>query len=183
MKKRKLIFKPLDNVQLHYLLVFSLFAAPFNIAAIPDILNDFWCFFLIAIFDFLIIGGFVLAKIIFWEKYVVDEIYITKYIKKQPVFKIKIEDVEKIFIKREKWYAFFVSLVGMILEAGPDEEKLTNTSIAFKRCEIIKKQKYRGFNSIKPDGYNELFEWCDCYSLRKAKKLCKRLGITPIYVK
>ena len=185
MKKRKLVFKTLDNVQLHFFLIFSLMMAPLNIAATPDLLNnfDFWAFLLLAILNFLIIGGFVLSKIIFWEKYVIDETYITKYVKKQPVFKIKIEDVEKIFIRKEKPYAFFVSLFYLVLEGPLDEDMLTNTSIAFKRCEIIKKPKYGRFYSIKPDGYNELFEWCDCYSLGKAKKLCKKLGITPTYVK
>ena len=186
MKKRKLVFKPLDNVQFHYFLLAMLAVLIPNIALITDFANSDLGFRIsMLIINSIIVFAFVLAKIIFWEKYVVDDIYITKYVKKRIVFRIKIKDVEKIFVRKEKGYEVLaIAVVSMLLaDPTPFEEKLTNTSIAFKRCEIIKEQKHRVLNSIKPDGYNELFEWCDCYSLRKAKKLCKRLGITPTYVK
>lgn len=185
MKKRKLIFKPLDNVQLCYLMMGAFVLLILNIGPIltGDIF-DFQEYWPVLIFDVLPFLGYILARIVFGGKYVVDDMYMTKYIKRAPVLKVKTSDIEKVFIRRGKWYYYFTAATRLLFWQEPDEEKLTNISFIFKRCEFVdRKQDQKSMKPLKTKEYEDYAEWYDCYSLKKAKKLCKRLGITPTYVK
>ena len=132
-----------------------------------------------------IICLFVMIRFFYPEKYVIEESYISKYKWKKLIFKIKISDIDKIFIRKNKWYSFFRFCLHFLFQTVPDGDALTCVSFVFKRCEAIKKVP-SGFNSrifLKPDSYNEHFEFGDVMSLAKCKKLCKKLNIEPTYVK
>ena len=65
----------------------------------------------------------------------------------------------------------------------PESNHMTNISLVFSNCEILKKEKAEIVGtSLKTKDYNDFFEISDVISLRKAIKLCKCLNISPTFV-
>ena len=184
MKNKKLVIKPGDNFCFHMLLL-CMFVMFFTFDMIAILTREVSAINTTLIAHAVVFCLFALIRIFYWGKYVIDDSYMSKYMGKKLVFKIKISDVEKIFIRKNKWYSFFRFVFFFMLESVPNGKGLTCISFVFKHCEKIKKVsgEHNYDISLKPDSYNEYFERCDVMSLAKCKKLCKKLNIEPIYVK
>ncbi len=182
MKSKKYIFKPLDNIFLCYLFPFLLFFLPVDIALFGPHF-EINILLIVLITNTVSISVYLLARLIYPIRYEVDSASIVKYRYKKVIFKIQISDIEAIFIKKGKWYSFFPSILCAALGGMPDDTKMTNLSIVFKKCDILKAEKREFIGlSLKQEGYKDHFEMNEVLSLRKCRKICKKTGHKPIFV-
>ena len=179
MKIKQTTFKPLDNYHLHWLFSGFLVSLPFNLLLITDISN-LSLLITVAIMDTIILFSYIITRMVYPAKYVIEDGYLTKYRSRKKVFQIKLTDIEFVYIKRGKWYSCFVFFIKVVLGTISDESHMAGISILFHRCEVIKKEHRETFaSSLKGDDYPDMFEQCDIMSVKKCKKLCDIIGITP----
>ena len=183
MEKRKKVFKALDVVHCFYWFLFLVIFIPFDLTLI------FTPFDLSLLITVLCMNGiptliFILVRVFYNVKYIIDERYLVKYKGKKIVFKISIQDVETVFIRKAKWYAFFPFVLALVCGDIPKGKSLTCLSLVYQNCEIVKEEKREIKRpSLKNETYRSFFEHSEFFSLRKCKKICKKMGNDPIFVK
>lgn len=127
----------------------------------------------------------ILHYVFYPVKYVVDDTYLIKYRRKNIVFKIKISDLQKVYI----WKPSFTKTLSLVLDiftvAYNITPNFTIISFLFSDCEIDQNDKETEASKCslkqKEDGY--LCEKNESFSIRRCRKLCKALKIVPEYVK
>jgi hypothetical protein len=124
----------------------------------------------------------IFARILYPNKYIVDNNYLIKYRRKQIVFKIKIDDIKCIYIKRMRISSFFSFIYEAI--CGPFKKAHgTSISIAYKNHEIKEHEILElPRESLITDNCEELFQHCEILSYGKCIKLCKKIHMTPILI-
>ena len=181
MNKSKLTLKPLDNYHTHYLFLALIIFVPFDILLLT--VFDYMLLWVVLIMNILPFSVFLLIRILYRAKYSIDDICLTKYRGDDIVFCIKNNDIQKIFIKKGKWYSFLQFSFLVALGSSPDEQIMTNISILFKNCEVLKTEKRETLGaSLKTAEYEAFFEWNEIMSLKKCVRICKKIGVEPIFV-
>ena len=182
LKKKKLIIKPMDNYLFHLFLL-------------PMWLIIFGCLTALAINNRIMLNShlvisaivillFVFIRLFYPIKIVIDETELTMYKRKSILFKIKNKDIEKIFVKKGKWYAHFMFIFEGMCNSSPSIKHVTNLSIVFKNCEVFKKDKGPVEEIyIKPKEYDSYFDKTVTLSFFQCIRLCRFLNIPATIVR
>jgi len=123
---------------------------------------------------------FVLLRVFYSCKYVVDDIYITKYKYKKILFKIKIKDIKYVGIRKRPRFRLF-KFIFCILNYKFSMHYFDTISFIYNQCEYV--TAYRKFDDeayLKEflDNGNDNFEYVDLLPIKDAIKLCNAIGIT-----
>lgn len=180
MRKRNYTFKPLNNIHMLYLIFTLLIFTPFDITLLfhysPSLLIT------VVLMNMLPLAIFAIVRMFFNTKYVVDDDYVIKYHGKKIVLKIKISDVNGIYIKKAKWFSFFTFIYEAICSPFTQPHG-TSFSLVFEKCDVIYPLKQEiPRKSLISNNQKDLLEYCEILSFRRCKKLCKKLQIVPILV-
>lgn len=127
----------------------------------------------------------VLVRVFYPFKYEIDRDGITVYDRKNLILKLKREQIEKVYIRKEKCTGFFGWLLEFCLSYRIGAQ-CTSISFCFSESEIFRHricsiQREKLMTSL--DFKNELCEFNDFLTYRQCMKICKILGIDPIFVK
>ena len=176
--------KPLKAIQN---CIFSL-ALPFllltNLILIfsPDL--DPWVQRVFLLNDLHFIIAYLLGRLLYPVRYTIDKEGVTVYDRKRLVLKLKREQISKVYVRKERWSGFFRCLYGMVI-CYAIHPHCTSISFCFSESEICHQricsiQRKRLMTSL--DFKNELCEFNDFFTYRQCMKICKILGIEPIFV-
>ena len=177
-KDSKLRFKPLDNVRnVLFSFLMPLFSTPFIILLIVIIKEPEkgeGVAILVALVMLVLPWLVWLASWLFYPFfYVVDEEYLTKYKKEKVVFRVKIADIQAIFINKVRWTYYFKAFLDCLffyIIRTP-----TSISFVFQQCEVLTAYKQKNMevirNSLKDEKFKHCFEYVEILSYKKAKKI------------
>ena len=135
-------FKPLNNIHLYFMyLAYILNVVFFDIGCIIVCLDEFDVEFfitcvIITMIPFLV---YMIVRIIYPYKYVIDNEFLTKYKKNRIIFRIKIEDIKYIVIKKTNVLNFFKFIISAIVQSGVNltTSNLTTMSRIYEKCEVL----------------------------------------------
>ena len=179
MKKSLYTIKPLDNVHFLFLLPFVIFFVPFDLLLFTSAYEPILLIFVLIV-NTIPILIFILARLFYNRKFVVENGFLIKYHMKKVIFKIKISDIEKVFVRKGRWYAFPHFVFDMVAYLMPKNCKISCVSFVFKRCEMLKIDKMEFDRpELKSSLYNAYFEQSEFFSYTKIKRLCSIINITP----
>ena len=170
--------KPLNTIHIYVYTAFILLAMPLNILLLT-IKFDITLLLTSLIYHAVIVLCYLFTRLFYSTTYVIDDEFLTEYIKKDVVFKIKISDIEKIYIKKAKWYDFFAFWFDIIPSACCCSHGST-ISFVFNNYEILEERKTEiPRQSIKPRYIDKTaMEHVEIFSRRKCALLCKYLNIS-----
>ena len=177
-------FKPLKAIQNY---IFSL-ALPLllltNLILIfsPDLDPEVQRVFLLNDLHFII--AYLLGRLLYPVRYTIDKEGVTVYDRKRLVLKLKREQISKVYVRKERWGGFFKFLFELI-NSRTIYPHCTSISFCFSESEVCRQricsiQRKRLMTSL--DFKNELCEFNDFFTYRECMKICKILGIEPIFV-
>ena len=134
--------------------------------------------------DVFIVVLYILVRLLYPVKYEVDNNGITVRDGKRLVLKLKREQISKIFIQKERWGGFFKFLFELI-NSRTIYPHCTSISFCFSESEVCRQricsiQRKRLMTSL--DFKNELCEFNELFTYRECMKICRILGIEPIFV-
>lgn len=157
-----------------YLIQNAVFFATGNIESLPYTLT--WDAFIIALY--------LLGRLFYPVKYKIDKEGVIVYDGERLVLKLKREQISKIYIQKERWGGFFKCLFGLI-NSFTIYPHCTSISFCFSESEVCRQricsiQRKRLMTSL--DFKNELCEFNELFTYRECMKICKILGIEPIFV-
>ena len=126
----------------------------------------------------------VLVRVFYPFKYEIDREGITAYDRKSLILKLKREQIEKVYIRKEKCNGFFWWLLEL-LSLFKISPHCTSISFCFSESEVCRQricsiQRKRLMTSL--DFKNELCEFNELFTYRECMKICKILDIEPIFV-
>ena len=175
-------FKPQDNVHTCISVCAFLLLVPFDVMLLIG--KDSLSLLILLIINSASFLIAVISRLLYGRKYKIDDEYLIKYRHRKIIFKIKVADIDGVFIRRRSPWSFFVFIYYLVIGNGYiSGERLTNLSIVFKKCEVIKQDKDEAYRiSIKPEAFASYYEHCEIISFRKCKKICAQLGIDPIFI-
>lgn len=177
-------FKPIDNVCTGILFPYLIIAVPVSVGFLADGLArlDILSVILFSVFCILPLAVFILARVLYRYKYVVDGDKLVKYKGKEIVFKIKKQDINRIYIRKcgIKGYFDFIASYG-------DTAFCTAISLTYDDCDISIPQTYDPFYNLKRESFKleddvSLHEYVELISYARALKLCRILNIKPTVV-
>lgn len=179
MMPKKQIIKPRDNYHTYFLFLAFLVFLPFDLVLLFGF--DMLLFKIVLIANSIFIGILAVGRIVYPVKFVFDGEALTKYNGKKIVYKIKLENIEAVFIQKGKKRSFIVFIFQTLCQLKPDGDYMTSISFVFNSYDIKGEAKNtEPYLSLKPKEYNRFYERCDILSFRKCKRLCKFMKITPV---
>ena len=130
----------------------------------------------------IVITAYVLYRFFYNVRYAVNSEYLVKTKDKKIVFKIPVEKILGIYMKRASKLGYFPFVLDWITSGSSISTKThgTNFSIVFKECDVLKKEDHDvPCLSLKPEELKDCFEHNEILSFRKCMKICKVMGIEP----
>ena len=112
-------------------------------------------------------------------KYIIDDEYFLKYNRKKIVFKIKIQDIKYIVIKKTNVLNFFKFIISLISGYNLLTSNVTTMSIIYEKCEILNDSNDKEFKRqevVENKESNEI-EYVEILPYRKIKKISKIMNI------
>ena len=180
-------FKPLNNLHLITILYYYIFVAGFFnffslINYIDNKIIDVYLLISLGVINFIPILGYLLFRMIYPFNYFIDKNYLIKYKGDKVIFKIKIEDIEGIVIKKAHFFDFLILPFSFLLY-DLSSKHLSSISIRYKKCDFIEETIKYEFERIKTiKNKCGLNEYIDILPSRTAKKICKFMS-KPIVMK
>ena len=175
--------KPMSEV--HFYIMITCLYLPFFPLEIYAIFGDEKMLQAIMItYVLIVITAYVLYRFFYNVRYTVNSEYLVKTKDKKIVFKIPVEKILGIYIKRASKLGYFPFVLDWII-SGSSISKYkkthgTNFSIVFKECDVLKKEDHDvPCLSLKPEELKDCFEHNEILSFRKCMKICKVMGIEP----
>ena len=179
MKNKKYVFKPDDQLHTLYWFTWLIVFIPFDLGLI------FMPFRLGLLIAVLCMNGiptltFLLVRLLYNIRYVIDEHYLIKYKGKEIVFKVPIGDLDAVSIQKAKFP--LLKLWYRVTPYGHTEEKdLTCLYFVSRKCEVLKQEaKENAYESISNRSTPSFFRQREFFSFHKCKRICRALGMKPI---
>ena len=180
---KNIFVKPLSEV--HFYIMITCIYLPWLPLEIYAIFSDEKLLQAIMItYILIVITVYVLYRFFYNVRYAVNSEYLVKTKGKKIIFKISVEKILGIYIKRASMLAYFPFVLDWLI-SGSSHSKYkethgTNFSIVFKECDVVKKEDHDIPSlSLKPEELNDCFEHNEILSFRKCMKMCKVMGIEP----
>ncbi len=178
----KYTFKPLNNMHLYFMYIFYLLiVAIIDIGCIIVCLDEFdveffiTCVILTAI-PFIV---YIIVRILYPYKYIIDNDYLLKYKRNKIIFKIKINDIKHIVVKKTNVLNFLKFIISLISGYNLSTSNVTTMSIIYEKCEILNDSTNKDFKReevVENKGTNEI-EYVEILPYRKIKKISKIMDI------
>ena len=175
-------FKPLNNMHLYFMYFAYIFdIAFFDIGCIIVSLDEFdveffiTCVILTAI-PFLV---YIIVRILYPYKYIIDDEYLIKSKRNKIIFKIKIRDIKYIVIKKTNVLNFLKFIISLISGYNLSTSNLTTMSIIYDKCEILNDSNNKDFKReevVENKEINEK-EYVEILPYKKIKQICKIMNI------
>lgn len=179
-------FKPLNNLHLITILYYYIFVAGFFnffslINYIDNKIIDVYLLISLGVINFIPILGYLLFRMLYPFKYFIDKNYLIKYKGDKVIFKIKMEDIEGIIIKKAHFFDYLILPFSFSFLCDFSNKHLSSISIRYKKCDFIDETINYEFERIKTIK-NEcgLNEYIDILPSRTAKKICKFMNKTIV---
>lgn len=144
-------------------------------------------FFFVNIIVGLALDGCLIGCFVLWRAslplYTIAEDRLRKTKGNKILFEIEKEDIQKILIKKIRWWQCLVLWVGTLLGGvpGPVEESYyTRMAIVFDTCVIDEEDGKPHPPYIEED--TDAFQHVIVFSYRRCLKACEQLGIEPVIV-
>lgn len=175
-------FKPLNNIHLYFMLIFYIFPVSFfDIGCLLVSLDNFDVeFFIVCVtltaIPFLV---YMVVRILYPYKYIIDSEYLAKYNKNKIIFKIKIKDIKYIVVKKTNVLNFLKFIVSLISGYNLSTSNITTMSIIYEKCEVLDAFIVKEFTReevVKNKETNEK-EYIEILPCKKIKHLCKIVNI------
>ena len=178
----KYSFKPLNNMHLYFMYMFYLFIVPIiDIGCIIVCLDEFDVGFfitctIITAVPFLV---YMFVRIFYPYKYIIDDEYLLKYNRNEIIFKIKIQDIKYIVIKKTNVLNFLKFIISLISGYNLSTSNVTTMSIIYDKCEILNDSNNKDFKReevVENKEINEK-EYVEILPYRKIQKISKIMNI------
>ena len=176
------LFKPLGEYHLKMLSLSLIPIIPLDIGCVLVCLKRLSIEYIITcivltIVPFLI---FIVARLVYPKKYIIDTEYLTKYCGNNITFKIKKSDIKAIIIKRSKPVDYFKFLFD-ILTGYPVNPHSCCISFLYINNETRIEEKTELIVPSLQSNTSEFNEYTDFIPYSVCKKICALLNITPSY--
>ena len=127
---------------------------------------------------------FLLWYILYPRKYVIDDEYITEYYFKETIFKLKRENLVKIYIRKARWWDCFAFVLYASVNSEEDVHPGTNIYFVYTNHELLESYRtnFRQGKLYKKISEPIYLEHLETMTLRRCLKICKFLNIEPIYI-
>ena len=178
----KYTFKPLNNMHLYFMYIIYLFIVTIiDIGCIIVCLDEFdveffiTCVILTAI-PFIV---YIIVRILYPYKYIIDNDYLLKFKRNKIIFKIKINDIKQIVVKKTNVLNFFRFIISLISGYNLSTLNVTTMSIIYEKCEIFNDFNNKDFKReevVESKGTNEI-EYVEILSYRKIRKISEIMNI------
>ena len=179
MRKKKLITKPRDNYHVYFLFLAILAFFPFDLGLLFGL--DELLLKIVLIANSIFVCLFVLVRIVYPEKIVLDGDALIKYNGRNIVYKIKLENIEAVFVQKGKKRSFILFIFHALFQVVPDGDYMTSISLVFNSYDVKGDEKItESYLSLKPKEYNRFYERCEILSFQKCKKICDFMEIEPV---
>lgn len=175
-------FKPLNNMHLYFMYFAYIFdIAFFDIGCIIVCFDEFdveffiTCVILTAIPFF----AYMIVRLLYPYKYIIDNEYLLKFKRNKIIFKIKIEDIKYIVIKKTNVLNFLKFIISLISGYNLSTSNITTMSIIYEKCEILNDSNNKDFKReevVENKEINEK-EYVEILPYKKIKQICKIMNI------
>ena len=120
--------------------------------------------------------SYILIRRLYNISYVIDEEYIFKKRGKKVVFKIKIADLQAIYVKKAKWHSYFEFLIDAFVNEGAKHAHSSSISFIYHNCDVVASETLElSRESLKDQKYRNAFERNEIFSYRQCKKICEAI--------
>lgn len=172
-------FKPCRNLHLNFMWIFYICPVlPLDIGCVIVCLNRFEIeiFITCAILTSLPLLVFVMVRLFYPYRYIIDDQYISKYKGKKILFKIQIKDLKAIMVKKATLFDYF-KFVASLISYNLTTSYVTTISFIFDKYDILNDFGSAEFKreSLNDGVYPNALEQIEIVTVGDAKKICKLL--------
>lgn len=175
-------FKPLNNLHLYFMCFAYIFNVIFfDIGFIIVSLDKFDIEFfitciLINIIPFLV---YIIVRVFYPYKYVINDEYLVKYKKNKIIFKIKIKDIKYIVVKKVNIFNYFKFIISLISYYNLSTSNVTTMSFVYEKFDILddlNNKEFKREEVVENREANEK-EYVEILPYKKIKQICKLMNI------
>ena len=171
----KKVYKPLAPVHRFYFILYISVFALFDIAAFCGNFDPL-LFWIVLIYNGTVCIAYFLVRVLYNVKYVIDDNYVYKKRGRKVLFKIKICDLEAIYVKKAKWHSYFAFVFDAFVNEGAKRAHSSSISFVYYNCDLTTSEiSELSRESLRDQKLRDAFEQNEIFSYRQCKKICEAI--------
>ena len=122
---------------------------------------------------------YIIVRVFYPYKYVINNEYLVKYKKNKIIFKIKIKDIKYIVVKKVNIFNYFKFIISLISYYNLSTSNVTTMSFIYEKFDILddlNNKEFKREEVVENKEANEK-EYVEILPYKKIKQICKLMNI------